>query len=40
MTYLLSSLGVGVERLAVTYSLECTFRAELDSHIKLLLWGH
>jgi len=33
MTYLLSSLGVGVEGFAVTYSLMCTLHAELDGHM-------
>lgn len=40
MTYLLSSLGLGVEGVAVTYSLACTFHAELDRHMKPFLQGH
>lgn len=40
MTYLLSSLGVGVEGVAVTYSLAHTLQAELDSYTRPFLQGH
>ena len=39
MTHLLSSLGVGVEGVAVTRSLACTLHAELDSHMRPFLQG-